>query len=145
MELNVASQEEKITYLVKIIQNQTINFRTGCHYAFISRSFHYVVVWIFRLSNVWQLLFIYWIVIHRIISNNRRIVGVWKWQVKFCFQIKFWEMSDTHSWKTQTDIGQYNQDQVLHLKEHGVSTLVKFERAVRLRKLFLKNFCCCWF
>ena len=33
-------------------------------------------------------------------------------------------MSDTHSWKTQTDIGQYNGDQVLHLKEHGVSTLV---------------------
>ena len=62
-------------------------------------------------------------------------------------------MSDTHSWKTQTDIGQYNQDQVLHLKEHGVSTLVKFEhgvstlvkfeRELRLRKLFLKNFCCC--
>ena len=142
IELNVTSQEIEISYLVKIIQNRTINFRTGCHYPFIIWTFHYVIIWIFRLSNVWQLLVVYWIVIHRVISNDRRIVGVWKWQVRLCFRIKFWDMKDRRSQKTQTSIGQYHQNQALRSKQ-VVLVLVKFERTVGSIKLFLKNFCFC--
>ena len=138
----MAHREKKSTHLVKIIQNWIINFRTGCHYLFVSWNCHYVLVWIFRFSNVRQLLVVYWIVIHRVISNDRRIVGVWKWQVRLCFRIKFWDMKDRRSQKTQTSIGQYHQNQALRSKQ-VVLVLVKFERTVGSIKLFLKNFCFC--